>query len=251
MIEEALEQLGLTKNETDAYLFLVEYGPQTAGSLSALSKLNRTTLYGVLKGLLSHGLVSTHQNDLGVAFYRAIEPRYLLHNIEKKEKELSELKTNIKNALPQLEAAYKGPTQIPRVKFFEGRKGVESLYEDSIENNEGKEIFAITDYESAYKAFPVFFEDYFRQRIKKKIKVRNIIPDSKKGRDDLRRAKELLRNMKFIPLVKDLKIEINLYDDKASIVSFDPEGIYGVLIESSVISQALKNIFGYIWKNSK
>lgn len=247
MITKALEKMGLTKNEADAYLALVENGPQPAGQLSKLSGLNRTTLYGILNGLVGHGIVTTYENEIGVTFYHPIDPKGLLAVIEKKEKELAIIRTNIKNALPQLEATYKGPTEIPKVKFFEGRDGVQALYLDSLINNKEKKILAITDYEAAYKTFPKFFEEYFQERVKKHISVKNILPDSKRGREDLKRAKKLLRKMKFIPLVKELKIEINLYDDKVSIVSFNPEEIHGVLIQSQVISQALKNIFSYIW----
>ena len=72
------------------------------------------------------------------------------------------------------------------------------------------------------------------------------MPDSKRGRKDLKRAKALLRQMEFIPIVEKLEIEINVYDDKTAIVSFHPNELHGVLIQSQVIAQAMKNIFNYI-----
>jgi len=248
MIEKTLEKLGLSSNEAKTYLVLVEHGSQAVGPLSKNSGINRTTLYGVLKSLTLKGFVTSHFNELEIAIYEAITPKRLLSLIEKKEVEILEAKKNIRDIMPQLESIYKGPTSIPRVKFFEGQEGIKALYTDSIQNNKEKTILAITDYEAAYSAFPEFFEEYFKQRVKNHVKVLNILPDSKKGRKDLKRAKALLREMRFIPLVEKLEIEINIYDDKVGIISFAPDQVHGVLIQSEVIAQAMQNIFYYIWK---
>ncbi len=248
MITKSLEKIGLNKNEAIAYLALIEHGSQTAGTLAKKCGINRTTLYGILKSLSKKGFATTHLSELEVTYYQAVPPQQLLSSIDKKQAELTETKRNIKDVLPQLEASYRGPTEIPKVKFFEGRDGVKALYLDTINNNKEKKILAITDYEAAYSAFPKFFEEYFKMRIKKNIKVLNILPDSKRGREDLKRAKKLLREMEFIPLFEKLEIEINIYDDKVAIASFNPQEMHGVIIQSNVIAQAMKNIFNYIWK---
>ena len=248
MITKSLEKLGLTSNEAKTYLALVEYGSQAVGPLNKNSGVNRTTLYGVLKSLVKKGFVTSHLNELEITYYTAVSPQRLISSIDKKEKEIKETKRDIEDILPQLKAIYKGPTTIPRVKFFEGREGIKTLYLETIFNNKEKTIRAITDYEAAYNTFPEFFEEYFQLRVKNKIKILNILPDSKRGRKDLKRAKALLRQMEFIPIVEKLEIEINVYDDKTAIVSFHPNELHGVLIQSQVIAQAMKNIFNYIWK---
>ena len=128
-----------------------------------------------------------------------------------------------------------------------------SLYHDTWRNNEEKVIYAITDYEKAYATIGNEFlrNDYFLRRVKKGVKVKSLLPDSEIGRKDLKTAKELLRDMRFIDLFDDLGIEINVYDDKLALFAFDEKKPSGVLIKNKTIARAFKHIFEYLWRSAK
>ncbi len=251
MIMKSLDQLGLRKTEAVAYIGLIENGAQTAGKLSKIIKVNRTTCYGLLKSLAGKGFVTHFDNELGVTYYKAVNLENLIFMVEKEEARLENIKKDIKNSISEYKLRSRGSLAMPKVSYFEGLDGLKSMYLDTINNNHEKQIMAITDYEAGYSTLANFIEDYYKLRTKNNIRVLSILPDSKKGREDLRRAKALLRQMKFIPLVKNLNIEINIYDDKVAISSFNPESIHGVLIQSETIAMAMKNIFGYIWKDKR
>lgn len=223
------------------------------GSVVELAKdtlINRTTLYPILEKLIEKGLVSKIKLEGGTRFQPISKEEFRLWS-ERKEKELKEKNQEV---LDWIGSQSKGEkiSLISDVRYFEGEEGVKNLYADSWRNNAGKIIYAITDYKNAYRTLGDFFRnEYFPQRIKRGVQVKNLLPKSKEGAKDFKERKKFLRDMKFIELFQDLNIEINIYDSKVSIVAFDEKNPTGVLIKNEKIAEAIKNIFEYLWKSVK
>ncbi len=135
------------------------------------------------------------------------------------------------------------------VRYFQGMQNVKKLYEDTWRSNSGKVIYAITDYDKAYKTLNAFLEkEYFPDRIARGVSVKSILSKkSTTGLKDKSREKKLLRQMKQVDILNDLGIEINVYDDKVSLVAFDDKKPEGIMIKNELIAKAFKSIFEYIW----
>lgn len=238
----------LSEKEKKVLASLYKLGSASVWELAKDNMINRTTIYPILERLVEKGLVSRVSNDNKDVF-RAISKEDLKNWTSKREEMVLE---ENKEIFDLAENQNKKPSLLSEVSYFEGLEGIRSLYADSWRNNNNKMIYCITDYESAYDNMGEFFEkEYFPQRIKHGVGVKNLIPESEKGREKLKSAKELLREMKFIKLFKDLGIEINIYDSKTSIVSLDKEKPSGVIIKNQKIAEAMKNIFEYLWKTAK
>jgi hypothetical protein len=68
----------------------------------------------------------------------------------------------------------------------------------------------------------------------------------------LKKRKNPLMEFKWVP--KDVSMfnnEINVYDDKVSIVSLAKNEMLGVIIESHEIAKTMKSIFQMAWKAGK
>ncbi|MEK7185138.1 MAG: hypothetical protein AAB726_00780, partial [Patescibacteria group bacterium] len=74
---------------------------------------------------------------------------------------------------------------------------------------------------------------------------------SKSGLRDISRSEKLLRDMRFLDVFKNLGIEINVYGDKLSIVTFDDKEPSGIMIKNEIIAKAFKSLFTYIWDTAK
>lgn len=224
--------------------------PVSINKLSKETLINRTTLYPMLKKLSSKGLVSQFVFE-GKTVFQSISIKELKDLFTRKEKEFRKNSEDILNWAKSIKST-KNNSLLSNIKYFEGFDGVKNLYSDSWRENKGKMIYAITDYKSAYKCMKDFFrEDYFKTRVNHGVKVKNLLPESEEGKKDLKEAKELLREMKFIKIFQDLNIEVNIYDSKLSIIAFDKNNPSGVLIKNEKIAEAFKNIFEYIWKKTK
>ncbi len=119
MIEKLLTQLGLGNKERVLYKLILEYGKIAPSLLSRLAKINRTTVYSVIKELKDKGLVI---EDLGgkTLYYLPAKDDELerLIKIEhekmaQKEKSIRELQEFIKQ-IPESQTF-----SIPKIRFIE------------------------------------------------------------------------------------------------------------------------------------
>lgn len=230
---------------------LYKQGQTSVSSLSKITLINRTSLYPMLEKLLQKGLVTSVQME-GRVYYEAIPRSELPQWIKRKKNEAEEEAKQLNEWVKHLESK-EGPSLIMETKYVEGVEGVRSLYGDTWRENKEKTILAITDYEQAYKVIgkDFFWNDYFEQRVQHEVKVRSLSPESKVGREDVKNAKKLLREVRFIDIFQNLGIEMNIYDDKIALFSFDLKKPSGVLIKNVTMANAFKYIFEYLWEKSK
>lgn len=240
----------VTPKEKKVLSALAKLGTSSINSIAKETLINRTALYHTIEQLIKKGLVNKTEKESS-AFFQVISVDELeqwskrkVTSIQEESSELSELlrsQTDQQNTLH------------PEVKFFEGIEGVKNLYNDSWRNNKEKTIYAITDYDKAYGTLGQFMEkEYFPIRIKNGIFVKSLLSKKAKfAKSDILRSKELLRDMRFADVFKDLGIELNIYGDRISIIAFDKEKPSGVLIKNSIISNAFKAIFNHLWTSSQ
>jgi sugar-specific transcriptional regulator TrmB len=212
--------------------------------------INRTALYHTIEGLLAKGLV-TKINKEGGAYFQALSLEvyedWAKRQVAAVSSETAELKGWLENHQGKL------PTLFSDIKYFEGIGGIENLYSDSWRDNNEKVIYAITDYDKAYALLGNFLEnEYFPDRINAGVSVKSLLPENAKtGKKDIARSKDLLRDMRFVSIFKDLGIEINIYGSKISMVTFDNKNPSGVIIKNEIIAKAFKEIFEYLWKGAE
>lgn len=229
---------------------LYELSRTTVWDLAKEVGINRTTLYPTLERLLRRGLVSKLSVE-GRTIYEPIPYDDFKKWILREEKRAKEASYNL---LYWVEAQKKNrpPALLSDFRYFEGHEGVEALYADSWRENKNKMIYCITDMKAAYETMGDFFNnEYFPDRISHDVKAKVLAQESAISRNDLKRAKELLREVRFIDVFAELGIEINIYDNKVSIVAYDKKLPSGVLIRNAKISEAMKKIFGYLWGKEK
>lgn len=241
----------IDEREQSILAALYEGGQVSVSALAKATLVNRTTLYPILQKLLEKGLVTSVQTE-GRVFYQAITVSELESWAERKQQETEQAAIELTQWAKQMKNGT-NTSLVADIKYFDGLEGVMNLYNDTWRENKEKTIYAITDYEKAYEVVGNVFlrDDYFEKRVAHGVQVKSLLPDSKVGRKDVKSAKELLRDMRFIDLFEDLGIEINIYDDKIALFSFDEKKPSGILIKNATIAGAFKHIFEYLWKSSK
>ncbi len=240
----------LSENEKKVLASLYRLDECSVGKIAKDTFINRTTLYPILENLAGKGLVSKIKLE-GKIIFQPISPEDFRNWAKRKEREFQKNNTGLEKWIGQLNKGKK-TSLASEIKYFEGFDGVKNLYADTWRENNEKLIRAITDYEKAYETMNDFFRnEYFPTRVRHGVKVLNLLPRSKAGEDDLKNEKKYLREMRFINLLKDLNVEINIYDSKMAIVAFDKKRPSGVIIKNQKIAEAMKNIFEYLWKTAR
>ena len=94
MLKRTLIQIGFTSKEAKIYLSLLKAGPSLIQEIADLTKIKRTTLYGILKAMVKKGWISISITGKRKK-YQAEEPAKILAYLKQKQ-------TDFANILPAL-----------------------------------------------------------------------------------------------------------------------------------------------------
>lgn len=241
---EYLKNIGLSDNEANVYLAMLELGPATAIDISRKSGVNRPTTYAQIESLKKKGLISTQMKGKKQLFIveSPVRLEFLLDseikNVEQKREELSKV-------LPDLEKLYLSTGSRPQVRFFEGKEGLRIMQDIFLKSGE-KEVLGISSMDSVVKVFPRVQEDYSPERVKRGIKSRLIYSYS--GGAILKDSDEkLLRETRFISSNKmPFSGDITIYGNSVAITAFEGK-VSGVLIDHPEIAKSFKQFFEFMW----
>ena len=245
-LKKSLEGIGLSEKEVAVYLALLELGSGTVSKISRYAGINRTTGYDILDSLANKGLANISCKEPKQEF--AAEPpekieKFILEEIEKKKRELDEAK----KLIPQLKSMHNIAGR-PQVRFYEGREGLEEVYEDTLTSTEP--IRAYASVENMHDGLPGYFPRYYQRRSGKGIAIRAIVPDSMAGRERKSFDAKENRETALVPReMFDFIPEINIYDNKVMIASWREK--LGIIIESVEIADAMKKIYELAWGEAK
>ena len=164
-----------------------------------------------------------------------------------KMKKAQEESAEMAALLPQLRSI---PSlhQRPKIRFYEGKDGIQQVYEDTLTSPET--ILAWANVEDVEHTLPHYFPEYYKRRTQKGIKIKAIFPNTPMARARSDQDKNENRETALVP-PEDyfFSPEINIYGNKIMIASWRAK--LGVTIESAEIAGAMKTIFKLAWKEAK
>jgi HTH-type transcriptional regulator, sugar sensing transcriptional regulator len=237
-IKQSLEQFGLEGKRAEVYLAALELGSATVIDISRKAGIKRTTCYDVLQDLMRDGLVSETVKGKKRLFIGE-EPEKIQRQLKHKERLFSEI-------LPQLQSIHNVRGSKPKIRFYEGKKGILEVYEDTLKYK--TEILSFAS-EHILKIFTM--EDamnYINKRKKNGIWEKIILPKTGFLMEEfISKDIEQLRSSKLIdPKKYPFSIEINVYGhNKVALMSAKEE--IGIIIEGAEIHNTMKLIFQLIW----
>src|SRR3989339_1402370 len=247
MLQKFLLKIGLSEKEVKVYLASLHLGSQPISVIAKSTGLNRTTLYDIFGSLIKKGLAS--KIDRGVAtYFQVLDPNNLMNYLDREKNEfvrkIEKEKLEILKIIPALKSLENPMSTKPKVKFFEGEKGMRQVYEDTLTSSES--IRAYANVEEMHKGLPNFFPEYYKRRKEAGIFSYAICPDNKLSKERKKYDKKEMREIRFIPKEKySFSPELNVYDDKVMIASWQEK--MALLITSKEIADLHKKMFDLLW----
>jgi len=240
-IVKILTRFGLSENEANTYVALLELDLASVSELSRHSGVNRSTAYVVLESLRGKGLARV-SDDRKVRKFMALSPEVILEKAKNEADDREKLKSDIERIIPELKAHYKGTINKPIVKIYEGKEGLWQTYCD-VFNTKIKEFRVYEDLSNILKIFPDFIEYDSVQRLKKGIDIYSIAPAKKEIINKCLIGPAINKEeLLFIPEEKfKFPVDITIYGDKVAFAS--PKDLFGIIIEHKEIAAALKTGF--------
>lgn len=236
-ILESLSQAGLTEKQAKAYVAALELGVSSIQNIAKKSGLKRSTTYDMVEDLMQKGLLT--QSFQGKRrIFAAEDPEKVLALFKLQEQ-------SFQKAIPELKSIYNRLSSKPRIRYYEGVPGLETVYWDTLGSTTS--ILAYGSIDDMWSAMSKeFIKRYVQERVKKNIFEKAIVPATEASRQYAQKNKEELREFRFVPAGRlPFYNEINIYGDKIAVMSFVEK--IGLIIESKKIADTQRAIFELAW----
>jgi sugar-specific transcriptional regulator TrmB len=241
-ISQILIDLGYTEKQAAVYLTLLELGDVLPSTIARQAGLKRPTVYVILEQLKERGLVS-HTKRKNSTYYRAVDPQALLDDQKRKYRRLQE-------SLPALMGMRQRYEVTPQMAVFEGPDGIIQVMEDSLTSSGEIFCWSAASVALSHKEFGEYHPRYVEKKNRKGIRIRGLFQYDEVGTEMKRKGIKDNREIYLIPGDKfPFDNEINIYDDKVSIISHKDQ--VGVIIQNAAIANTQRSIFKFAFEYAK
>jgi sugar-specific transcriptional regulator TrmB len=249
-IAVVLGGLDWTDDEASLYVALIELGPQPASVVAKHVDRPRVTVFHALERMAKKGMVRTSPHPSGTRFH-ATEPSALVRRMEeehaKREAEGRLRLRTLESLVPQLEAIGAKDAVRPRVQVFHGENALKDIYALSLL---GKEMYAyFSPWSSETEKNLRAIDDWHTaERVKKKIPVKIIIPDTREGKAFAAVSKDG-KNVRLVPHDLFPHQDVTLITDTHFLLFSVKDGL-GIAIESAYVAANQRAIFTLAWQGA-
>ena len=125
MLQISLQNLGLSQEEAQAYLTVIELGGSFASSIARRAKIPRVNCYHILEKLKKKQLITSYTKD-GTKFFVA-EPPQVIINQQEEKLELAE------KIVPELLKLTNVNAFKPIIRSYEGLEGIKAIFDQTLE----------------------------------------------------------------------------------------------------------------------
>ncbi len=238
LVSQELLFLGFTENESKVYNTLYRMGPSLASTLARLCRVNRSSVYDLLNGLLERNLIISYKR--GIYSYYAIDDVRKLYYQETQR---------VRMAKTFIEKLSQSPEDFNamRVNYYTGQEGYRQLYEEIL-RQKPVEIMAWIHLDNFCKALDVKREmEWTKERIDAGIFARYILNDSKLTRAAKLKDAASKRESRLVPEEFLFFSTCFLYENH--VVFFDSSTeVIGIRINHLGFFNLQKQIFEMHWR---
>ena len=235
-MQEILEWIWLSKNESKIYLSLLKLWKSWITSISNQSGIKRSTIYNYINPLLEKDFIKRSISGKRILFI-AENPKNLVKIFEEK-------KNNFLKKLPLLEWIYNENSTNTNLEFYEWKNWIKKVYEEVYSS--WLDVLAFFS--------PEMFNKHLWEDFEKNIsnltkifwwKTKNLLQNDIYWKEHI--SSDLTsNNSKLLP--KEFKIEVDILLIKNSLVMISFEPMYAVKLKNKPLSDFHRNIFNYLWK---
>jgi sugar-specific transcriptional regulator TrmB len=253
MYEELLKKLGFDGKEIAVFITVLERGKVTPATVAMITGINRSTVYSITKILADKGILRI--DTTSDPSYLIIESADVLENIVKREeRELSEKKSVVVNAIKLLESLPKSKHySVPKVKFYNEKELRDALYtrlpvwaESAVAVNEPS-WWGFQDV-SLVENFPEWIIDHYK--IIPETVSTHLLTNAKPSEKDMHeKVSDERRTIKYLD-DKDHEFTATqaVIGDYIVYVMTDEKPYYMIEIHDRVMAHNFRQVFKILWE---
>jgi len=235
--KETLQYFGLNDKQASIYLALLELGTSSAPTISKKSGVKRPTTYVILQELRRKGLL-TEMPKKSKTLYTAKSPEILL--AERKEQN-----EEIRISMPEILALYNSKAEKPKVRFYQGEREINELYNEIFAE---KEIWFVASIGSIPENLLRSVHKHIARAAEMKITIREIQMDDPVSISFRKQYESETYHIKTAPKNFELPSDNAIYGNKIAIFSYKNE-LMAVVIESEDVVKTYRSLFEMAWSS--
>jgi predicted DNA-binding transcriptional regulator len=247
-MQEILQNIGLSPNETKIYLALVKTGEMSVAEISSNTGIHRRNIYDTLDRLLEKGLVFVRASE-SENRYSPVDPNKLLEIV-------SEKRQGIEKILPTLEKEYKNQISGDQVYILKGIEGQKNIFRLVIEA--GKDSYFVGAKGGWFDPrLDVARDNFFFQANKKKINFIQLF-DAEVIKNLPNFPKHFPGKLKYriLPKAFSTNSVIHIFGDYVVTYTGLSVGVINndvtfFVMKSHTLAQSYRTWFEFMWKMSK
>lgn len=250
-LAKLVEKFGLSEEEARVYLYLGEKGVRTALSLSRELRIARTKVYRILDKLVFRQLVSTQLDDSGKKFVANSYEQLKLLVVER-EAEVGNLRDSLPETFRQLAEVWGKGESSSKVLYYTGLSGLEQVTWNSLRSKDGLRIYEISE------NMTTFLSQKFAEKVREELVERGIttfqLTNSRRiapYTKVTRLPKEFWEIRYVDPKKLKMQFECLIYNDVFCLYQFTKEEQFCVEIYNQKLATMQKQLFDFIWSESK
>ncbi|MCC2630202.1 MAG: transcriptional regulator TrmB [Candidatus Paceibacter sp.] len=240
MNKALFEKLGLSANAREIYMTLLRMHRATIAELSRETGIHRPVIYRTLPDLIDKRLVS--KVNVGKRTMFVAENPAILQSL------VEDIKSELDESIPELARMFEGNQSKLDVRYVEGRKGIQKIYEDLVRRSKKNDVFyryeSPRDFRNQGRYFPTLY-------IKRATGANNELEKYVITNEDTlkNRRERLWRHTKAIAAETDpfdYNITQLIYKDTVAFIDFDTET--ATLIQNKRFADFQLRIFKTLFK---
>jgi len=238
-----LKAFGLDDKGAKIYLTGVRLGPSSVIEIAHHSQLPRTTVYSVLEKLCEEGLFHLGKKKKQTV-YTAEPPEILQKNFQEKQEAFT-------SVFQQLQDVYETFTGHPNITVYEGTDGFKGMWKDLFLSG-AKEYRMITGGIGMleYVHEPYLLQRIIAERIRRGIKSKQLIVDSRAARAIVAKDKKELRESRLLPPGNEIPSSVIIFENKVAYITTRRENLM-ILLASGDIAVTYRTMFDLLWQCAK
>lgn len=246
----ALEQLGLSQKSAEVYLYLLNLGRLTAGTLIDLTGYKRGDLHYILDRLVAQGLIKkTRQKNKDI--FQVESPWRLQELFNEQEQKIRLQQKNLQALLPQLASLFTLSTSQPFIRHLAGLSGLKTIYDEILHDKADLSIFA-AESDRDNPALNRLINRSIGRQYRAGLKTRALIslfPSLDQVYLNYCRSRNI-ENRILPPEKFRLRSQIIIWGGKISLSSLR-ETVMTTIIENADIAQTFQTVFDMLWHFSQ
>ena len=243
-----LNELGLTNDQVNAYLYLLHLGKSSVMNLSSAMGSGRTRLYPILESLVDLQIVKVDQQHYGTT-YEALNPASLDFLVTKKETEAHRLRNETDNITEKLTSLSGTTNGVSKVIEYRGIDGLKQINFNQTKAQDYVYVYELAHLDE-HETMPQSFVDRMR-RMTYENNITTYDLSNNKDWEFVRmptNPKGLFQKASYIPKeIFEIKVETYVYNDVIAYLGYDKDEPFGIEIYNKELVEQQKQIFKILW----